>query len=107
MLKPVVQKALATLSSQINTSNGLNDPGDHAAAVSLLSQLHSAGESFEPEELAAWASLNGWTPKGVAQIRSLANDVLSRPRGSAAARPMGGADAIDTLRSKGPTETQP
>lgn len=77
MLKPVVQRAMEALTARINTGSGLNDPGDRAATVSLLEQLRSAGESFDPESLAAWASLNGWTARGVAQIRLVANDVLS------------------------------
>lgn len=80
MLKPVVQRAMEALTARINTSTGLNDPDDHRAAVSLLEGLVSAGERFEPESLAAWASLNGWSPRGVAQIRLAANDVLSGKR---------------------------
>jgi hypothetical protein len=106
MLKPVVQRAMARLTSRISMHTGLNDPGDRAAAVSLLNKLHSAGESFEPEELAAWASLNGWTPKGVAQIRRLAGDVLSG-RESGAAHAAWDADIIEKLRAEGGVEPQP
>jgi hypothetical protein len=76
MLNSNVQKALESLTSRIDTKAGLASPGDRAAVVGTLSKLRSAGEPFEPEDLAAWASLNGWTPKGVARIRSMANDVL-------------------------------
>ena len=98
MLKPVVQRAMATLSARINTSTALNNPEDRAATVSLLETLHSAGETFEPEALAAWASLNGWTAKGVAQIRLVANDVLSGKRHNYDA-PVWQADIVRELRS--------
>ena len=100
MLRPVVQRAMETLSSQINTKTGLNDPDDHAAAVSLLESLHSAGETFEPEGLAAWASLNGWTSKGVAQIRLAANDVLSGKRHQHTP-PVWQSGLVEKLRSDG------
>ena len=87
------------LTSRINTGSGLNDPGDKAAAIGILESLRSAGESFEPEALAAWASLNGWTSKGVAQIRNVANDVLlgRKPSGNPAAW---SADIVEKLRDE-------
>lgn len=98
MLKPVVQRAMEALTAKINTRTGLSEPGDRAATVSLLEQLRSAGESFDPESLAAWASLNGWTARGVAQIRLVANDVLSgKPHDYAA--PVWQAGIVEKLRS--------
>jgi hypothetical protein len=83
MLSTNVQKAMETLSSRIDTNAGLNSPRDRATAVGALSELRSAGEPFEPEDIAAWASLHDWTPKGVARIRTLANDILvGKPAGA-------------------------
>lgn len=102
MLNPVVQRAMAALTSRINTNSGLSDPEDRDAAVGILESLRSAGEDFEPESVAAWASLNGWTPKGVAQIRLVANDVMSakdpgkNPGGNRAAW---STDIVEKLRS--------
>ena len=76
MLDPVVQRAMQELTSRIGSGSGLNTPDHEAAAVGILKSLRSAGKSFEPEAIAAWASLNGWTPKGVARIRTVANDVI-------------------------------
>jgi hypothetical protein len=98
MLDPVVQKALQELTSRIGTGSGLSEPEDKAAAVGILTSLRSVGKSFEPEAVAAWASLNGWTPKGVAQIRSVANDVLSgKDFGSGAAW---STDLVEKLRAE-------
>ncbi len=99
MLDPVVQQAMKELTARINTVSGLNEPGDKAAAVGILESLRSAGESFEPESLAAWASLNGWTSKGVAQIRNIANEVLSgrNPSGNPAAW---APDIVEKLRDE-------
>ena len=77
MLTPVVQRALEALTSRIGTIGDLGNADEHSDAAETLSQLHDAGERFEAEAIAAWASLNGWSPKGVARIRTLANDVLT------------------------------
>lgn len=106
MLNPVVQRAMEALTSRINTNSGLSDPEDRNAAVGILESLRSAGEDFEPESVAAWASLNGWTPKGVAQIRLLANDVMSakEPGGNRAAW---APDIVEKLRREGGVEKGP
>jgi hypothetical protein len=103
MLNPVVQRAMQALTSRINTSSGLTDPKDRAAAVGILERLRSAGEDFEPESVAAWASLNGWTPKGVAQIRLVANDVMlaKEPGGHHAAW---SPDIVEKLRGEAGVE---
>ena len=53
--------------------------------------------------LAAWASLNGWSPKGVAKIRSVAADVLVGKAfgGSPAAWQ---ADIVEKLRKESGVE---
>jgi len=76
MLNSKVQKAMESLTSSIDPNEGLSSARDRAAVVGTLSRLRMAGEPFEPEDIAAWASLHGWAPKGVARIRTMANDVL-------------------------------
>lgn len=103
MLNPIVQKAMEALTSRIGAQSNLGGPGDEEAAAGILAQLHEAGERFEPEALAAWASLNGWSPKGVARIRSVAADVLI-------GKSFGGspgawhADIVEKLRSESGVE---
>lgn len=79
-MNPTIERALEELTSRIGPASALNEPMHRADAASALRKLHESGETLEPEVLAAWASLHGWTPKGVAQIRSLANDVMTGRR---------------------------
>ena len=103
MLNPVVQKAMEALTSRIGAQANLGGPGDEEAAAGILSHLRNAGERFEPEALAAWASLNGWSPKGVAKIRSVAAEVLVG-KSFGGSPGVGQADIVEKLRNESGVE---
>lgn len=72
---PVVEVALRTLTALVNLSTGLGHPSDKAAAVRLFQILHSAGESYSPAGVRAWAAANGWRFEHAAELEQVARGV--------------------------------
>lgn len=73
---PVVVEALKSLTAYVNIRTGLNHPNDKAAAVQMFKALQRAGEPFDPSQLRAWATRNGWSSRHAMDLQALGQQVL-------------------------------
>ena len=72
---PVVEKALASLSSWINLSHGIMNPRDKGHADEMLRILRAKGHTFEPDKMKSWAIRNGWKPGAADELATLATRI--------------------------------
>jgi hypothetical protein len=72
---PVVVAALESLTSGVNLSTGLGHPSDKASAVQMFKLLKEARESFDPEQVRAWAVRNGWEADDARDLGEMAEKI--------------------------------
>lgn len=73
---PVVEAAMESLTIRVNLSSGLGHPSDKAAAVQMFRALKKAGESYDPEEIRAYAVRHGWRADHARQLVEKARAIL-------------------------------
>lgn len=76
MLHPVVVAAMTEAGHSINHNNALVTDSEKAMVVLTLQVLVKGGYTFDVDELAAWATRNGWFAKEMPKLREYANRVL-------------------------------
>lgn len=68
----VVEAALSNLTSSVNLSTGLGHPSDKDHAVGIFRALVAARETFDTDEIRAWAAANGWDADDADELADLA-----------------------------------
>lgn len=75
-IHPVVAVAMGHAGDSINHSNGLVTDAEKAMVVLTLQELVRAGYDFDVDQLAAWATSQGWHPPEIPRLREYAAKVL-------------------------------
>ncbi|MBI1687055.1 hypothetical protein [Caulobacter hibisci] len=74
---PVVVRALEGLTSIINLSTGLSHPRDKERANEYLRILRAKGHADPSSTIKSWAIRHGWSPRGAADLETLARKIWS------------------------------
>lgn len=85
---PVVEQAMMSLTSLVNLRTGLVHPRDKASAVQAFRILKRGSHEWEPTAIEAWVMAHGWTMKGAAELRQVAEGVRMGRRFQLRARPV-------------------
>jgi hypothetical protein len=72
---PVVRAALEGLTTSVNLSTGLSHPSDRSHAVAVFKLLVSGGERYDPDEVRAWATSNGWQADDASELAEIAGKI--------------------------------
>jgi hypothetical protein len=75
---PVVEQALISLTSLVNTGNGVMVSRDKEWAKDVLSILRAKGHSEDAGHIKSWAIKNGWQPKAATELAALAKKIFER-----------------------------
>ncbi|MGO8873523.1 MAG: hypothetical protein ACLQPH_19380 [Acidimicrobiales bacterium] len=114
--EPVVQEAMRELTSwvyrtaklQLNHLRGhrmdLTDPSSRSAAIHTFKHLKHHGHDFDPVELRAWASGNGWAFEDAQALGDYAAGVLAGAHYHTVPDPFGN-QAIERWRAAATTNT--
>jgi hypothetical protein len=71
-----VEKAMESLTKQMNLSNGLLTPPYKEKVDEVLRILFARGHTTDTTKLESWAIKNGWRPTMAAELRAMANKVF-------------------------------
>jgi len=74
-MNPTIERALDKITAATNLSTGLSHPNDKNRAKEAFKILHDHGEILLKKEIAAWASLHGWSEEDADELGSLAQQI--------------------------------
>jgi len=100
LTNPVVEKAMEALTVSVNLSTGLGHPSDKESAIGMLKLLKNAGESYNPDQLRAWAVRHGWQPRHARSLAELAEKVQAGKRVQGGSRKMWRSDIVEIWRKE-------